>query len=195
MGNERIEIDKANIETNSGGGPIGQWIAIDYPEKVISLVLGETMAHVDQPFRKILNDWLEMCKNNQWYDFHIDSIVKTLTANYYGRYKWAFPLLRLMPNPKHPDRMIRILEGLLELDNRPYLHQIHCPTLVIGGDVGLLTRPEQQKEMADLIPNSKQVVIPGVGHGENQEALKEHEKHVLSFYEEVELMESVNSRG
>ncbi|MDP4086788.1 MAG: alpha/beta hydrolase [Bacillota bacterium] len=117
-----LKIDKAHIETNSGGGPIGQWIAIDYPERVISLVLGETMAHVDQPFRKILDEWVELCKNEQWYDFHVDSIVKTFTPNYYGKYKWAFPLMRLMPKPKYPERMIRIFEGLLELDNRPYLH-------------------------------------------------------------------------
>ncbi|MDP4086787.1 MAG: alpha/beta hydrolase [Bacillota bacterium] len=64
----------------------------------------------------------------------------------------------------------------------------------MGGDVDLLTRPELQKEMADLIPNAKQVVIPGVGHGENQEALKEHEKHVLSFYEEVETMNRVTTK-
>ncbi|MDS1030644.1 alpha/beta hydrolase [Bacillota bacterium LX-D] len=183
---DELKIDRAHIETNSAGGPIGQWIAIDYPKRIRSLVLGETMAHVDEKFNKILLQWVDWCKNWKWYKLYVDSIVKTFTPKYYGKYKWAFPLIHLIPKPKNPERMIRILQGLFDLDNRPYLDKINCLTLVIGGDADVLTRPELQKAMADLIPGAKQVLIPGVGHGENLEAKKEHEMNVLSFYDEVD---------
>lgn len=47
--------------------------------------------------------------------------------------------------------------------------------------------------MADLITGAKQVVISGVGHGENLETNKEHEMHVLSFYNEVDKSVKFNS--
>ncbi len=183
---DELKIDKAHIETNSGGGPIGQWIAIDFPNRIRSLVLGETMAHVDEKLNRILLQWLEWSKEGKWYKLHIDSIIKTYTPKYYGKYRWVFPFLHLLPNPKNPNRVIRIFEGLLNLDNRSYLGKIKCPTLVIGGDVDEVTSPELQKEMANLIPNAKQVIISGVGHAGNQEANKEHEMNVLSFYDEVD---------
>lgn len=148
--------------------------------------IGIGKAHVDDKFRGLLQQWIDWCKSGDWYKLHVDSILKTYTPKYYGKYKWAFPLMHLMPKPKNPNRMIRIFEGLLYIDNRQYLKGIKCPTLVIGGDVDQVTRPELQKEMEELIPDARQVIIPGVGHGENQEAIKEHEVHVLSFYDEVE---------
>ena len=181
-----LKIDKAHVETNSGGGPIGQWVAIDFPHRISSLVLGATTAHVDEELNRILLQWSQWSKEGQWYKLNVDSIIKTYTPKYYGKYKWAFPLFHLIPKPKNPDRMIRLFEGLLNFDNRPYLDRIKCPTLVIGGDVDEVTRPELQKEMVDLIPNAKQVIISGVGHGENQEANKEHEINVLSFFDEVD---------
>lgn len=183
---DELKIDKAHIETNSGGGPIGQWIAIDYPNRVRSLVLGATMAYVDEKLNGILLQWLEWSKESQWYKLNIDSTIKTYTPNYYDKYRWAFPFLHLLPKPKNPDRIIKIFEGLLTFDNRYYLGKIRCPTLVIGGDVDEVTNIELQKEMANLIPNAKQVIISGVGHGANQEAKKEHEMNVLSFYDEVD---------
>lgn len=161
-------------------------MAILFPNRIKSLVLGETMAHVDERLERILLQWLEWSKKGEWYKLNIDSIIKTYTPKYYGKYRWAFPLFHLLPKPKNPNRMIRIFEGLLSLDNRPYLGKIQCPTLVIGGNADEVTRPELQKKMAELIPNAKQVMIPGVGHGANQEASKEHEMKVLSFYDNVD---------
>ena len=183
---DELKIAKAHIEANSGGGPIGQWMAINHPDRIKSLVLEATMAHVDEGLKRILVQWLEWSKKGEWYKLNIDSIKKTYTPKYYFNYQCAFPLFHLLPKPKNPNRMVRILEGLLDLDNRPYLNRIKCPTLVIGGDADEVTRPELQKEMADLIPNAKQVIISGVGHGANQEARKEHEMNVLSFYDEVD---------
>jgi len=182
---DELEIDMAHIETNSGGGPVGQWMAIDSPDRVRSLVLGATMAHVDDSLKRILIQWLEWSKEGQWHKLHVDSFIKAYTQKYYNKFKWLFPMARFMPKPENPDRMIRLLEGLINMDNRPYLNKIICPALVIGGDADEVTNLELQNEMASLIPNAKQIIIPGVGHGASQEASKEHSMNVLSFFDEV----------
>ncbi|HZJ57742.1 MAG TPA: alpha/beta hydrolase [Clostridia bacterium] len=183
---DELGIDKAHIETNSAGGPIGQWIAIDAPDRVRSLVLGASMAHTDRHLNVILRQWIEWSKDGEWYKLNLDSTIRTYTPRYYRKYRWLFPLLRLLPKPNNPKRVVRIFEGLLDFDNKPYLNKITCPTLVIGGDADEITSLKLQTEMARLIPDSKQIIIPGVGHGASQEANREHEEKVLLFYENVD---------
>lgn len=59
--------------------------------------------------------------------------------------------------------------------------------------LGRLIIQKEDLKMADLITGAKQVVISGVGHGENLETNKEHEMHVLSFYNEVDKSVKFNS--
>jgi pimeloyl-ACP methyl ester carboxylesterase len=186
---EQLGIAPVHVQAISGGGPIGQWLAIDRPDLVKSLVLGATTAHTDEHLRAIISKWLHWAKNGRWYEFNVDSITMAFTPGFVRKHRWWFLFLRCLPDPRYPQRMIRALEDLLCLDNRPHLHRITCPALVIGGDADRLIRPELQEEMARLIPNARTVMLKGLGHGAGQEARTEHETHVLSFYSSVEAAE------
>jgi pimeloyl-ACP methyl ester carboxylesterase len=49
-------------------------------------------------------------------------------------------------------------------DSRPDLPKIKCPTLVLVGEGDQLTPPKLSEEIANAIPNSRLVVVPGSGH-------------------------------
>lgn len=49
-------------------------------------------------------------------------------------------------------------------DLRPHLPQIASPALVACGEADLLTPPEQSREMAALLPDSRLVIVPRCGH-------------------------------
>lgn len=49
-------------------------------------------------------------------------------------------------------------------DQRDYLTQIKCPTLILAGQEDALCPPDRQQEMAELIPNSRLILVPGCGH-------------------------------
>jgi pimeloyl-ACP methyl ester carboxylesterase len=74
-----------------------------------------------------------------------------------------------MGKPRSPERLERILAGILSVDNRPLLPRIALPTLVIGGEDDRLIGAQIQREMAQLIPTSRLKLYPGYGHGNDQE--------------------------
>lgn len=51
-----------------------------------------------------------------------------------------------------------------EMDYRPLLSQIRCPTLVIAGEHDFVCGPTWNRALADVIKGSRFVVMPGVGH-------------------------------
>jgi pimeloyl-ACP methyl ester carboxylesterase len=49
-------------------------------------------------------------------------------------------------------------------DNRPFLPNVACPTLVVVGQEDALTPPKVAREIAEGIPNAELAVIEGSGH-------------------------------
>ena len=89
-----------------------------------------------------------------------------------------------MSKPRAPERFERLLTALLSLDNRDILPRIGCPTLVIGGEDDRVIEAKVQREMAQLIPNSRLKMYPGYGHG-NSFVNPDYPHQVASFLQEV----------
>ncbi len=160
----------ALLECNSGGGPIGQWIAVKRPDLVRGLVLSCTLHRTDEHLRSVFHQWMELARQGRWKEFGWSSIEYTFRPETVARYRRMKPLLGLVVRrPRDPERILRVLEGLLTLDNRAILPSIRCPTLVIGGEEDRLIRADIQREMAALIPGARLVLYPGYGHGADQE--------------------------
>ena len=53
---------------------------------------------------------------------------------------------------------------LPDIDTSAGLNSIDVPTLVITGDSDPTVSPRQSKQIADIIPNARLVILPGVGH-------------------------------
>ncbi len=182
---EQLGWGPAIFECNSGGGPIGQWIAVKRPDLVRGLILTCTLHYTNSHTRAVLERWKQMAERGDWAVLSWDSITHTFRPQTVARYRWFKPLLRLMPKPRYPERMARVFDSLLNLDNRAILPQISCPTLVIGGAEDQVIDATVQEEMGHLIPASRTVLYPGYGHGNDQEN-SAYEGEVARFVEEVE---------
>lgn len=69
-----------------------------------------------------------------------------------------------------PEAMIAALEALRERrDSTKLLGEIHCPTLVLGGNADLITPPHECRDMAAAIEDARFVEIPNAGHLSNLE--------------------------
>ncbi|HSV34020.1 MAG TPA: alpha/beta hydrolase [Ramlibacter sp.] len=75
----------------------------------------------------------------------------------------------------------RALEALVTFDRRANLPQIHVPTLLVAGEHDRNAPPSVMKKMADAIPRSTYLEMPGVGHLQNLEAPDEFDSLVLNF--------------
>lgn len=60
------------------------------------------------------------------------------------------------------------------------IREIHCPTLVIGGEDDKIVGVNAAKEMAQKKHGSKLKIYKGIGHGAYEEA-SDFNRHVLDF--------------
>ncbi|WP_019587823.1 alpha/beta fold hydrolase [Deinococcus apachensis] len=156
------------VECNSGGGPIGQQLAALRPDLVRGLVLSVTMHRTAPETRAVLTRWLTQLDRREWRDFNWDSIEKTFRPATVAKYRPLRPLLGFS-RLRDPMRLRRVLEGLLDIDQRDVLPRITCETLVIGGADDQVIPAYIQREMAGLIPHATLKLYGGYGHGNDQE--------------------------
>lgn len=168
------------IECNSGGGPIGQLLAVRRPDLVRGLILSCTLHRTDLHTRAVIERWAELARQERWEELYRSSIELTFRPQTVEKYRRLFPLVRLLPRPRYPERMERILKGLLNLDNRPILPGIEHPALVIGGEEDRVIPAYIQREMASFIPNGHLKLYPGYGHGNDQDN-PDYERQVDAF--------------
>jgi 3-oxoadipate enol-lactonase len=163
---DELKLGPVILECNSAGGPVGQWIAVKRPDLVRGLVLASTLHRADVIVREKVTQWLTWLRHRQWGRFTWDSIE--ITYRNAARYRLLRPLMGLL-KPNNPDRIVWLLEELLDFDNSAILPQITHPTLVIAGAEDPLCTADIQREMAELIPRSKLVLCPGYRHGNDLE--------------------------
>jgi 3-oxoadipate enol-lactonase len=75
----------------------------------------------------------------------------------------------------------RALEALVTFDRRANLPLIQVPTLVLAGEHDRNAPPSVMKKMADAIPRSTYLELPGIGHLQNLEAPEDFDGLLLNF--------------
>ena len=177
---DALGIQKANVFGVSMGGMIAQEFTLNYPDKILNLVLGctncggktsvvptpEALAFLFSPEMAKLPvaerarqtaPWLWskefIDKHPEAVDLYVDITVKypTPTQGFAGH-----------------------ASAIAGHDTCDRLPQIKAPTLVIAGSGDRLIPPENSKIIASRIPGAELVMIPGAGHGftESTEAVK-----------------------
>ena len=183
---DRLNWGPTLLECNSAGGPVGQQMAVLRPTDVLGLILSCTLHRTAAATRDVLEKWIGMCRRGQWREMNWSSIEYTFRPQSVKMYRLARPLLALMGAPRDPERLPRILEALLPLDQRALLPEIRCPTLVIGGEEDRVVPAEVQREMAALIPGAELKLYRGYGHGNDQEN-PDYELQVRRFAERIKI--------
>lgn len=189
-----LDIEKANIIGVSMGGMIAQHIAISYPEKVLTLTSimasGYTLNPKVAPNLRLRLGFLALpflikrfyVKNK--YTNHkvtVGSYVATYRLLRGNRFQFDEQYFREIfiesievrkgQNPRaRYQQFCAIVASGSRLKKLP---QIKASTLVIHGTADPLVNLKHAKIYAPLIPNSKLLMIEGMGHELPREALKE----------------------
>jgi pimeloyl-ACP methyl ester carboxylesterase len=85
----------------------------------------------------------------------------------------------------HPAGMRSMLFAFAEADLRDVLPTIEVPTLLLYGEADQRSPLEIARNMHAMIPRSRLVIIPGVGHESNLEAPEIFNIEVRSFLREI----------
>jgi pimeloyl-ACP methyl ester carboxylesterase len=178
---ENLGITNAYVMGISMGGMIAQYLAIDH-QGVEKLVLCITLSRQNETLQKVIKNWIELAKVNDYKNLVIDSIEKTYTDNYLRqkKYRQIYPILTRIGKPKDFTRYLIQANACIKHNAFDELDKITCPTLVIGGDSDLVVGKNTSEELAEKIKGSKLIIYKGLGHGTFAEA-KDFDQQVLNF--------------
>ncbi len=157
-----LNIQKAVIVGLSIGGIIAQYLAIHHAERVERLVLSNTAPKVGS--EEGWNTRIEAVKKDGIASI-ADNIMKVwFSEDFRNNRRNELLGYKMMVSNINLQGYIQACEALKINDLTNEICKINIPTLCFAGTEDGSTTPAQVKAMADLIPNSKFILIEGVGH-------------------------------
>jgi aminoacrylate hydrolase len=163
---DALKIERAHVVGHSTGGAIGQFLALNHPERVERLVVSASWAGPTELFLETfrLRRQVLLTQGPQAYYFLgslLASPADALLPNFHSLGQHLEQ--RLADFPGLEIEMSRIA-AVMSHDLRNHLHGLKKPTLVIGADDDQLTPPGMQRELAELIPGARLQILSRGGH-------------------------------
>jgi 3-oxoadipate enol-lactonase len=186
---DQIGISKAHVLGQSLGGLVAQEVAIDYPDRVLKLVLvSSTVAGGDtNPTNPALMEALGYAEGTNEIDFSKVDTRKTMNAVIgmsFNKmlYRKAMQFLsRFFVKPEMFDGLSDQLRAISGHNTVDRLHLIKAQTMVITGAEDRIVSPHSSEVLADKIPNAKLVMVKGGSHAFNVEMTSRFNREVLDF--------------
>lgn len=168
---DALGIIEAHLFGTSMGGMIAQIMAVQRPERIMSLIsMSSSTGNPGLAFPKPGNDGLPFEPEPEEREANIAYTVQGLRA-LAGR---GFPfdeegvrilVARAYDRAFYPEGRWRQLAAVIAAPSRKTaLADVTVPTLVIHGDDDLLVPVEHGRDTADSIPGAELLIIPGMGH-------------------------------
>ncbi len=192
---QRIGLGRVTLMGNSWGGLVAPAWAALYPDAVARLIVVSGYAgggSVPKATWEAERDTaLDRLRDRPWFDDAWQSWCEALTATPATEQAMADGFWRHLPfyfaEPDHPvaqahiDRVGREQRWHLpiaeawsgwreEIDWRPLLAEVRCPTLVIAGEHDWICGPVWNRALAAAIPGARLVELDGIGHLPQYEA-------------------------
>jgi 3-oxoadipate enol-lactonase len=185
---DELELDSFHLLGVSMGGMIAQEMAALAPERVRTLTLAVTYAAGSTYSRRVSEVWgarVRQISREQ----HIDELMLMNHSEGFYDHPEMVEFIRTAmlnnPNPQPPEAFGRQLGACGRHDMRDRLAGLTMPAHVISGEYDILIPAWKQREIAELIPDSKLTVLPGAPHGLSIERAEEFNAAVLEFIREA----------
>ena len=178
---EHLEIEKAHIIGASMGGMITQIIALDYPEKVLSITPIMTSPGVqNESLSGPTKELLEAMKKSFIFNLKgriedgVVEIYRQLTGSRFPFNEQEFreKLKPVIAHGNNPFALHGAAVGASP-DRTSRLHEIKVPALIIHGTEDAILPLDHGIAVADGIKDSKRMIMDGVGHEIPEELLPE----------------------
>lgn len=182
---EELGIDKIHVVGVSYGAEVAMQFALQYPQKVSSLVLGTAVSEIRPLLKAKIESWIRAAEtyngklffkvmapyvysnnfyeeNGEWLQNRADQFAKIVTKD------WL-------------DAFIALSENFLTLDITNELSNIKVPTLVVSGEEDILKPSYYGRIIKNEIPNSEFEIINNAAHGLFAEKAQEFNQLIEDF--------------
>jgi pimeloyl-ACP methyl ester carboxylesterase len=168
-----LHIEKAHIAGISMGGMIAQILALDYPERLLSLTcIASTSgdSHLPPAKPEVLQLFFSPRKQTDTLESYVDNKIQTYKAylhpNHFNEEKVRELAKNLYQRAYHPDGFKRQLLAVIFAEPRgEKLKKLKLKSLIVHGDYDPAFPVEHGKYLAECLPNSHLEIIEKLGHG------------------------------
>ena len=144
------------------------------------LILTVTSSRPNPILAESVDEWVSCAKRDDHTALMDSNVRRIYSEEYCRKNAWMVPLLGKLTKPKSYDRFFIQADACLSHNAYDVLHQIHAPTLVIGGEQDKALGGDPSREIAAKIPGAALKMYPQWGHGLYEEA-KDFNREVLKF--------------
>ncbi|WP_315118373.1 alpha/beta hydrolase [uncultured Clostridium sp.] len=182
---EELNLGKVNLFGISYGGEVAMKFALKYKEKLKSLMLSNTTCYTNYLMKDIERLWDYAASTYDGKVFFSATMPFIYSHKFYEENsKWLKEreeLFQTVFSKEWYDGFRRAIKSASDLDLRKEIEKIDIPTLIIGGDLDIITPLSYQEEIYKRIENSNMVVIKDAGHGAMYEKPSEFSNTLLGF--------------
>lgn len=164
---EHLGLESAALAGISYGSEVGLEYAMDHPDKVERLMLFNATAATGPWLNDIGRAWNLAAGSGESY--YYTAIPVIYSPGFYQKHNdWMENRRRLLTpvfsNKDFIAAMMRLTDSSSNYDVSARLGEVKCPTLIVSCQQDYLTPLEEQKYLAERIPDSHHVVIKSSGH-------------------------------
>jgi len=181
---DALSIDGVHWVGLSLGGMIGQYLALNQPHRLRSLVLCDTTAIIPKEGQTVRQERIETARNKGMQALLQPTLERWFTPPFMKQNSQELILIRNQFLATPVAGYIGCSEAIKGLNYLDRLCEIKVPTLIIVGEEDPGTPVATAEAMHTRIPDSKLVVLPSAAHLSNVEQADAFNRTVLDFLKE-----------
>jgi pimeloyl-ACP methyl ester carboxylesterase len=184
---------RAHVVGSSLGSAIAQWLAIDHPERVLTLTLSGAYARPDDDFRALAARWTRIAEADDASEGLLDAINQAAYSPESWRNGFAPARVEAGERALAADAEARAdfrvatssaLHAALQHDSSSRIGRVEQPVLLLSGELDAVLPIHHAEELAELIPHAQLARIPGSGHQVHEELADEFNRQLVAFLAE-----------
>jgi 3-oxoadipate enol-lactonase len=178
---DMVGIAKAHFCGLSKGGMVGQWFGAHHGDRLLSLTLCATAAHLPNP--ELWNQRIEQSAREGMTAL-VDGVTdRWFTAAYRATARPEVERVRAMILATPPHGYGACCAAIRDMDQREAVGSIRAPTLIVAGADDPATTVEVMRALHERISGSRFVEIPEAAHLLNIEQAERFNTMLKSFLE------------
>ena len=182
---DELGVRSAHIAGASMGGMIAQEVALRHPDRVLSLQLHCTTAHVDEWGRAVIDNFLRAKAHGSVEEFTLFLLPWLLCRKTFAERR-DFVEMWIQRALEYPFQttlvgLNRQAQAIRGHDTRDRLGKLRVPTLITTGTEDILVPPSASDDLHERIAGSRLVILPRYRHSLLIEATAEVVSQLRAF--------------
>ncbi|MFC1857967.1 3-oxoadipate enol-lactonase [Thermodesulfobacteriota bacterium] len=178
---DTLGIEAVHFVGLSMGGIIGQYLALNRPERLLSLVLCDTLAFFPEEMHPVWQERVGVAREQGMRPFAQETMERWFTPAFFSQNPQAVERIRSQFLATPVEGYLSCSAAIRELDYLNRLSEIKTPTLIIVGEDDPATPVAVSEAIHQRIDGSKLVVLPSAAHLSNIEQTEAFNKALLEF--------------